>query len=177
MPDLSWLEELKRVRSTYRHTTPAKRRTMQLRALRFAALTIHTPWAETYRRWIGDMEPALPCADVFFQRRRRLPPHKWPTVNRQAQVKSHFARALLGFDDAACFDTWMVRYFDELKRKQWHGSTYWQWGFWLLKIYPAVYPWTRGTIIPQHCEVLRWIRTGKKAKRQQQALAFKFGTP
>lgn len=170
--NLTWLAEWRTTQKVYRRAPVRVKRIMERRALQFAALTIHTPWIETYRRWQEGLPPALPCAEGFYAKRRRLRPWEWCDVNPHAQVKSHFARALLGYDDAACFDTWMVRYFSHLPRKQWRGSTVWQWAYWLLKIYPAVYPYMKGQVIPQHCNVLRWIRTGRKVQEQVQQRFF-----
>jgi len=172
--DKTWLEEWRRTGAAYRRGDARTRLRMRRRALYFASLTIHTPWRESYRRWQEGLRPALPAAITFWHRRKGLHAGQWVPLNRRYDAKSQFARALLGFDNAACFDTWINRTFGLMKKKQWHGSTQWQWAHWF-RIYGQVYRDQQGTIIPQHCNVLRWIRTGTKHREYVQETFWKGG--
>lgn len=164
--DTRWLCEWKANRATYATATPRKRRAMEKRALWFAAHTIHTPWRESYYRLATGAEPALPVAHTFYARRRGLRPDQWLSVcARKGDAKTQFARALLGHDDAACFDVHMLTYFPKIRDKvlcngQWRGATQWQWAVWLHRIYPGLYPHAKVSVLREHCAILRWVRGG-----------------
>lgn len=160
----TWRDEWHSNWQVYQQADERHKRRMEDRALRFAALTIHNTWSNSYRQWREGRHPALPAAKAFYKARRRLRPNNWTQVNARNDAKSQFARALLGFPDAACLDVWMLREYPHLKDgyQQEPGSTLWQWTVWLEDIYPRQYPWTRGTIGREHAEVLRWVRTGRR---------------
>jgi hypothetical protein len=175
--DRRWLEEWKANRDTYASASPRKRRAMERRALWFAAHTIHTPWRESYYRLATGIDPALPVATKFFASRVNLRPDDWPAFNPKSDAKSQFARALLGRDDAACFDVHMLTYYPKVRERvkrsgQWHGATQWQWAVWLHKLYPGIYPHARATVLREHCLILRWVRRGGRLPvNKQESLA------
>lgn len=141
------------------------KRAMERRALLFASLTIHTPWPTSIKLWRAHRRNPLPVTAVFFSRRRLLPPDSWLRVSKKgSQAKTQFARSLLGYTDAACFDVHMLRAFPTVAKVGFDG-TRWQWSIWLLKIYPAAHPsWNHAEVLRQHATILRWVRFGGRRR-------------
>jgi len=158
-------KELTHNATAYMTASVQKQRAMERRALYFASATIHVSWYETMEMWRTLSSPALPSAVTFFNRRINLRPDAWPTLTKR-DVKSHFARALLGFADAPAFDTHMQNAFpqyagERLATRQTRNkfSTRWQWAFWLCRIAPKVFA-DPECVQRQHIAVLRWVRKG-----------------
>lgn len=149
-----WLREWNNTRQAYLRGNSVYRKKMESRAILFASLTIHNRWGITYNAWVKGKSPWLPAAKRFLLTRRGLSPSDW--LQGKPGCKVHFARALLGFKNAGCLDVHMLRHFPMFEENA-IVPTVWQWEVWLEYLYTG----NRAKVQRQHCEVLRWIRTGE----------------
>lgn len=156
-----WLREWHETRTTYKTANRHRRKAMESRAILFASLSIHNQWGITYNSWIAGKEPVLPSAKAFLATRRGKTPADW--LDGRPGAKVHFARGLLGFKNAGCLDLHMLKHFPMFEEND-IVPTVWQWEIWLEHLYPG----NREKVKRQHCEVLRWIRTGEKPTGQEE---------
>lgn len=149
---MNWTQELTSNALAYKGYPWYRRELMATRALYFASLTIHRQWIHSYTMWEQRRQPGLPAAVKFLETRKGLRPHQWVGVNKRHSAKSQFARALLGYSDAPCYDILMKRSGIVV------GSTREQWALWF-QLYKERWPKTSiREIIEQHCKVLQWVR-------------------
>lgn len=114
-PSPHWLREWRETRHAYLTGSRQQKRRMESRAILFASLTIHNRWGITYNAWIRGKHPWLPAAKKFLLTRRGRSPADWLAGNPGAKV--HFARALLGFQNAGCLDMHMLSIILALRKR------------------------------------------------------------
>lgn len=156
-----WFRELQTNRRAYYTAPKAVRLQMEQRALTYASLCIHTSWRASVGYLQENRLNPLPVARLFLQSRFVRRPGKWGN-----SPKARFARALCGAyqKDDACRDVLMMKHFPKAK-----VTTVGQWALWLHKAYPKSHKnEAKGKVLREHCEILRWVRTGQKQFEQEE---------